>query len=122
QIVGDTAKESNQTLALRLSNAVNATLPASDAIGTIIDDDSTPKLAATATSSSLVEGNSGQKMMTYAVTPTNGNELQMSVDYTTIAAPSARPNVDYLTTAGTLIFPPYSTDPQFISVPVGGTL
>src|ERR1043166_2482289 len=29
-IVGDTAKESNQTLAFRLSNATNATLPASD--------------------------------------------------------------------------------------------
>jgi hypothetical protein len=39
-IVGDTAKEANQTLLVRLSNAsTNATIIRSDAIGTIVDDD-----------------------------------------------------------------------------------
>jgi hypothetical protein len=38
-VVGDTSKELNQTLTVRLSSAVNATITRSDAIGTIVDDD-----------------------------------------------------------------------------------
>src|SRR3989442_3391344 len=120
QIVGDTTKESNETLTVRLSNPSNATIAKADGIGTIIDDDSTPRLAVSSTS--LVEGNSGQKMMTFAVAPSNGDSLQMSVDYATVAGPSAREGVDYLPVAGTLVFPPESTDPQFITVPIVGNL
>ena len=120
QIVGDTIKEANKTFALRLSSAVNATLPAADGIGTILDDDARPKIKAV--SSSVIEGNTGQKTMLFTVAPTNGDELQMSVDYTTLPGVSARVNIDYLTTAGTLIFPPYSIDPQVIAVPVIGNL
>jgi hypothetical protein len=121
-IAGDTAKESNQTLALRLSNATNATLPSSDAIGTIIDDDSTPKFTATSVSAPTIEGNSGQKTMMVAVAPTNGNEQPMSVDFTTIPGPFARENIDYLATGGTLVFPPYSEDPQYVPVTIVGNL
>jgi len=121
-VVGDTAKESNQTFALRLSNATNATLPASDAIGTIIDDDSTPHFTATSTSSSTIEGNTGTKTMLFAVAPTNENEQPMTVDFTTIAGPNARENIDYLATGGTLVFPPYTSDPQFVAVTVVGNL
>ena len=33
---------------------------------------------------------------TFAVAPSNGDSLQMSVDYATVAGPSAREGVDYL--------------------------
>jgi len=92
-----------------------------DGIGTIIDDDSTPHLAVTA-SAPVVEGNSGQKMMTYAVTPSNGNYLPMTVDYTTLAGTAAREGVDYVPVTGTLVFDAETTDTKFITVPVIGNL
>src|SRR5207247_10643981 len=39
QIVGDTVTEPNQTLDVRLTNAVNATVTRTEGIGTILDDD-----------------------------------------------------------------------------------
>jgi VCBS repeat-containing protein len=39
-VIGDGFKEANETFVVRLSNAVNATIARSDALGTIIDDDS----------------------------------------------------------------------------------
>jgi VCBS repeat-containing protein len=47
QIVGDTTKEKNETMGVRLSNAVNALLADSSGLGTILDDDSTPRLQTT---------------------------------------------------------------------------
>jgi hypothetical protein len=38
-IVGDTTRESNETLTVRLSSPVNATMTRGDSTGTIIDDD-----------------------------------------------------------------------------------
>src|SRR6185437_11552023 len=120
-IVGDTTKENNETLTVRLSNPVNATIARSDGIGTIIDDDSTPHLAATATSS-VVEGNSGTRSMTFMVTPSNGNWEDMTVDYSTLAGAAAREGIDYQPVAGTAVIPAESTDPIFITVPVIGNL
>ncbi|PYQ71262.1 MAG: hypothetical protein DMG01_26015, partial [Acidobacteria bacterium] len=54
---GDTTKESNETFALRLSNAVNAAIGDNEGLGTILDDDNTPHM--TVSSTSLIEGNNG---------------------------------------------------------------
>jgi Calx-beta domain len=115
---GDTTKESNETLTVRLSNPVNATIVKADGIGTIIDDDSTPRLKVSSTS--LVEGNTGQRSATFIVEPTNGNSEVMTVDFTTIPGTAAREGIDYMPVTGTLVFPSESTDPQFITVPVIG--
>jgi hypothetical protein len=40
QVVGDTSRENNETLQVRLTNATNAIIARTDGIGTIIDDDS----------------------------------------------------------------------------------
>ena len=119
-IVGDTIKENNETFTVRLSGAVNAAITDTDGIGTILDDDSTPMLMAAP--ASVSEGNSGQKMMTFAVTPSNGNWQPMSFDYATIAGLAAREGLDYVPVAGTAVIPAESTDPVFISVPVIGNL
>src|SRR6185295_13954250 len=70
-VKGETIKESNETFAVRLSNATNATITDAEGIGTIYDDDSTPLMSVSSTS--LVEGNTGQKSATFMVVPTNGN-------------------------------------------------
>ena len=117
-IVGDTIKENNETFTVRLSGAVNAAITDTDGIGTIVDDDSTPMLMAAP--ASVSEGNTGQKMMTFAVTPTNGNWQPMTVDYATIAGEAARAGLDYVPVAGTAVIPAETTDPVYISVPVIG--
>jgi hypothetical protein len=38
-VIADASKESNETLILRLSNPVNATITKADGMGTINDDD-----------------------------------------------------------------------------------
>jgi hypothetical protein len=40
QVIGDTSRENKETLTLRLSSPTNAVLANTDAIGTIVDDDS----------------------------------------------------------------------------------
>ncbi|PYQ87572.1 MAG: hypothetical protein DMG02_20530 [Acidobacteria bacterium] len=117
---GDTTKENNETFALRLSNAVNAILGDNEGLGTILDDDNTPHMSVSSTS--LVEGNNGQKSMVMAVSPTNDSAWPMTVDYTTSAGTAAREGIDYLPVTGTLTFPPETLDPQFIVIPVVGNL
>ena len=70
-IVGETTKERDETLAVVLSAPVNATIGNSQGLGTILDDDTTPRMQATSTS--MTEGTGGQKNMTFAVAPTNAN-------------------------------------------------
>jgi hypothetical protein len=42
----------------------------------------------------------------------------MTVDFATIAGASARPNIDFTVVSGTVVFPPETTDPQYITVEV----
>jgi VCBS repeat-containing protein len=56
KVIGETTKEKNETFAVRLSAATNATIARTDGIGTILDDDSTP--TTTTSSTSTKEGDS----------------------------------------------------------------
>jgi hypothetical protein len=117
-VVGETTKESSETFGVRLSGAVNATIADNEGMGTIVNDDGTPNL--NTSSAKTVEGDSGTQLMTFAVTPTNGNDQQMTVAYTTVASDGAREGQDYEPITGVLTFPPESTDPQFVTVKVLG--
>ena len=153
-----------------LSNAVGAQITDGSGLGTILDDDSTPRFSAqlvntqtsNATSSpsgpttlsamsptlssvttdtttsttpttastspaispattpagSVIEGDTGKKILTFAIIPTNATDQVMSVDFATIAGPSARPNIDFTVISGTLVFAPETADPQYITVEV----
>src|SRR4051812_10764504 len=52
QIVGETTKEKDETMGVILSNAVGALIADGSGLGTILDDDSTPRLSATMVNSS----------------------------------------------------------------------
>jgi VCBS repeat-containing protein len=164
QIVGDTTKEKDETMGVLLSNAVGAQITDGSGLGTILDDDSTPRFSAqlvntqtsnattssptgsslslasptlssattdvttaasttsvapvTTTAGAVIEGDTGKKILTFAIVPTNATDQVMSVDFATIAGPSARPNIDFTVISGTLVFAPETADPQYITVEV----
>jgi hypothetical protein len=118
QVRGETINENNETFSVRLTNPVNAPIADNTGIGTIINDDTPPQMMMSSTS--VTEGDSGQKMMTFGVTPTNGNHLPVTVDYTTLAGVAAKEGYDFVPVTGTLVWDAETTDTKFVSVPVLG--
>ena len=113
---GDTADESNETVALTLSNASAGTgIATSTGTGTIRDDD--PKFSIN--SPSVTEGDSGQASLTFTVTLSASSTSQLTVDYAQTGG-TATSGTDYTAVAGsTLTFPANSTT-QTITVLVTG--
>jgi len=147
KIIGETTKEKNETFALRLSAATNATIARTDGIGNIIDDDSTPvttlsntstKEGGNTTTSGLTGTTStmmmsmamatdtltvgepvpGEGVLTFAVTLSNASEIPISVDYTTVDL-TGKAGVDFQPVSGTLSFAEDETV-KYITVPVIG--
>ena len=113
---GDTADESNETVAIELSNASAGTgIATSTGTGTIRDDD--PKFSID--SPSVTEGDSGQASLTFTVTLSASSTSQLTVDYAQTGG-TATSGTDYTAVAGsTLTFPANSTT-QTITVLVTG--
>ena len=117
-VTGDAIDEENETVVLRLSGAVNATIATPDGAGTITDDDAAPTLAID--SPSVGEGNSGSTTLSYTVTLTGDTEREVTVDYADAGTGTATSGADYdVLTAGTLTFAPGTTT-QNIDVTVTG--
>ena len=117
-VTGDAIDEENETVVLRLSGAVNATITTPDGTGTITDDDAAPTLAID--SPSVGEGNSGSTTLSYTVTLTGDTEREVTVDYADAGTGTATSGADYdVLTAGTLTFAPGTTT-QNIDVTVTG--
>ena len=123
-VYGDFTPESNETFFVNLSNPrlytngvwAAATLPNTQAVGTIVDDDHT-NLAVSMTSIRQAEGNSGTTLFTFAPTlsaaPASGQYF--TVDYTTATAGSGTGYADgndFTSKAGTLTFLAGSTTPS----------
>ena len=117
-VTGDTIDEANETVILRLSNPVEATITPPDGIGTITDDDDPPIL--TISSPTMNEGNSGRAMLRYVVT-SGDTEREVTVDYADLGTGTATSGTDYdPITAGTLTFAPGGAATQNIDVMVVG--
>ncbi len=117
--MGDTADESNETVAIELSNASAGTgIATSTGTGTIRDDD--PKFSIN--SPSVTEGDSGQASLTFTVTLSASSTSQLTVDYAQTGG-TATSGTDYAAvTAGTLTFPANSTTQTITVLVTGDTL
>ncbi len=121
-VVGDTIDEEDETVILRLSGAVNATISTADGTGTITDDDDEPTLAIN--SLTVPEGDSGSVMLRYTVTLNGATARTVTVQYAdagTTGGGTATSGADYdAITAGTLTFTPGGAATQTIDVMVRG--
>ncbi|MFL6260853.1 MAG: beta strand repeat-containing protein [Thermoanaerobaculia bacterium] len=112
---GDSIDELDETLALNLTNAINATIADNQGTGTIVDDDTS---AASIGNASVAEGNSGSVAAAFAVTLSVPNSRTVTVDYQT-ANGTATAGADYTAASGTVTFAPGETA-KTVSVPVLG--
>ncbi len=114
-IVGDDLDEIDETFALTLSNAANATIADSAGVATIVDDDAAPIVQANAPS---VAETDGPTSMSFTVTLDAPSGRDVSVDYAT-SDDTATAGTDYTATSGTLVFAPADVS-KTVTVPVTG--
>jgi hypothetical protein len=115
-VVGDTLDEENETFVVNLSGATNASIADSQGFATITDDDASPSLVINNTS--VAEGNSGTRNMTFTVTLSAASGREVRVNYATQSG-TATVLLDYFSTSGTLVFAPGVTS-MTINVSVRG--
>lgn len=95
-ILGDTLDEADEKFAVNLSGAVNATISDSSGICTILDNDATPSVSVSAPT--VVEGNSGNRVMTFSISLSAASARTVSVQYKTAnaSAHTATAGMDYI--------------------------
>jgi hypothetical protein len=99
---GDGTYEGDETLAVNLSNATGAPIGDTQGIATITNDDAAPSVSLA--DASVVEGNSGTSLLTFAVSLIGPSDVDAQVDFAT-AGVTATGGTDYVTTSGTLTIP-----------------
>lgn len=100
---GDTRAEANETFNLSLTNAVNAALATPVAVGTILNDDATPiHPTITVSSPRIVEGNSGTRVIQFAVSLSKSPSQSVTVGYTTADGGATVADGDYTAKSGSL--------------------
>jgi chitinase len=105
---GDTTPESDEIVAVTLSNPSGATLLVPTAFGRILDDDNPAQL--TIDNPHVFEGNSGTANLAYTVTLSRAASSAVSVSYQTTGG-TATPGTDYTGVAS----------PQTLTIPAGAT-
>ncbi len=116
-VTGDATDEADETVVVRLSSPVNATLAAASGTGTIADDDA-PTLSID--SPSVTEGDSGTATLTFTVTLSAASAQTVTVGYADAGTGTATSGTDYTAIpAGTLTFAAGTTS-QPIAVTVTG--
>jgi Calx-beta domain len=113
---GDTLDELDETFAVELTNATNATVADGEAVGTIVDNDATPSLAIDDVT--VDEGDAGTTAATFTVTLSAPSGLTVLVDVATADGTATDP-ADYAATDGTLTFDPGDTT-RTVTVTVNG--
>ena len=114
---GDTDVETNETLAVNLSGATNATISDAQGQGTINNDDATPFVSINSVSSA--EGNSGTAVQTFTVSLDQASSQTVTVAYGTNDGTATVLDNDYEALSGQLTFTPGQTT-KTLSVPVNG--
>lgn len=113
---GDTSFEANETFFVNLSNEANATIPDSQGVGTIQNDDAQPTISIG--DLSQAEGNAGTSSFDFAVTLSNPSDQTITVHYTTIDGTATQPS-DYSNAGSTVTFMPGATS-ETVSASVNG--
>lgn len=93
----------SESMRLRLTDATDARIPDTLAVGTIDDDDRRPRISIADTF--VLEGDAGSSVMRFTVRLTNPSQETVSVDYAT-ANGTASAGVDFTAANGTLTFTP----------------
>jgi hypothetical protein len=115
-ILNDLRNEVNETIYLNLSNPWNAQVIDSRGVATIVDNDALPGISIS--SSSVAEGSSGTKTLTFTVSLSAASGRTVTVQYAT-ANGGAIAGADYVSQSGTLTFLPGAVARTF-SVTVNG--
>jgi hypothetical protein len=116
-ILPDLQDENDETYVVTLNSATNATLGATQAVGTIADDDPQPELVVT--DCGVVEGASGSTPCRFGVALSAASSFPVSVSYAT-ASGTAVSGQDFTAASGALSFAPGTFAPQTIDVAVTG--
>lgn len=116
-ILGDRIDETNEVFRLHLTNAVNASILRTPALGTIVDNEAS---SVRIEDSTIIEGSTGPSVarIPVRVTPTAPTEARVKYS---ISPRSATPLRDYLPRSGSLVFPP-GISAVFIEVPIIGDI
>jgi len=101
-VIGDRIDEYDEYFTLNLSAATNAGIANGQGVGTILDDDPPPTIVIN--DASVVEGNSGSKLMVFTVSLSGASEKPISVNYSTANGTAKTSNHDYTVQSGTLYF------------------
>ncbi len=116
-VEGDTLNEADETVALDLSNATNASL-GSSGTGTILDDDPSPNLSI-GDAGTVTEGDSGTVQATFAVTLDAASGRTVTVDWATANGTATTADADYIAGNGMLTFDPGQTS-KSVTVTLNG--
>ena len=98
-VLGDTVDESDESLSLELSNAVNAAIADGSGAITILDDDGAPALSLSIADTSVTEGTGGTSTLSFTVTLSAASAEQVTVEFAT-ADGSATAPADYASADG----------------------
>ena len=116
---GDAVNESDETFAVSLTNASNATIPTAEATGTIVNDDVAPSVAVSDVS--VNEGNDGTTAATFVLSLSGASGLPASVSYATVDG-TAKAGSDYAAASGTASFAPGATTSEVTVLVSGDTM
>lgn len=131
EILGDTRYESNEYFYLDITSAKNADVVINGAEGlrsswvmaTILNDDlnAKPTVSFASNNASVVEGNEGTKLFQFTVNLSAASREVITADYSTEKKTygTAKANIDYIPTTGTLTFAAGETS-KTILVPIIG--
>jgi uncharacterized repeat protein (TIGR01451 family) len=117
-VVGDLVAELSETFTVDLSVPVNATIADPQGLGTIINNDSEPRISTTDVT--LPEGNAVTTPFTFVVTLSHPSAFPVTVNWVTVDDTAVSPS-DYVDAEGTLIFAPGDVS-ETITVSVIGDL
>ncbi len=115
-VKADAVDEPDETFFINFTNVVNATFASPQATVTIIDTDPTPTISLS--DASILEGNSGNKTMTFTATLSSKSAFTVTADYASADETATQPS-DYLAKTGVVTFTPGITS-RTITVTVKG--
>jgi hypothetical protein len=107
QVIGDTQQENDEYFYVQLAAPTNAKLGTNFKAGYIHDNDRPPTIAIG--DASIVEGNSGTKLLTFTVSLSNASGQGVWVNYQTKNGTATTSNADYVAKSGTIYFAPGET-------------
>ncbi|NJM48687.1 MAG: DUF4347 domain-containing protein, partial [Alkalinema sp. RU_4_3] len=117
---GDLLPEATETFAVVLDTPTGATLGNTQAIATLLDDDTPPEVSVSASPIAQAEGNSGNRPYSFTVTLSRAALQPVTVNYTT-GGGTATAGSDYTAATGTLTFAAGETSKTLVVNAIGDT-